>query len=216
MEHGATEATVALAPPSRRGAGAGASPSDRAGSMSRRAALSAMAALAGAAALAGCTPLRILTKWYPDAFDRDAKLTDRVLRAFVDTVVPGAPADDPDLARVFVDAELPFADHAAFFAADLSRLATSRYAAWFDELPRSQRVEVVRDGLRGDATSRRLYETAICLAQISCFAGIYDDERGCPLIDFEGGYRLCPPAELTFPDPERFLAAPVTSSGNAA
>ena len=212
----ATEAAVTFAPP-LMGAIAEVSTGGRAGAMSRRAALSGMVALAGAAVLTGCTPLRILMRWYPEAFDRDPELTGRVLRAFVDTVIPGAPAGgDPNLAHVFFDPGLPFADHAAFFAADLCRRAESRHGCWFDGLSRPQRVEVVRDGLSGDATARRLYDGAIFLAQISCFAGIYDDRRGCPLIDFEGGYHLLPREELTFPEPGRFLPAPVTRSGNPA
>lgn len=196
--------------------GAGVAPrSSRAAHMTRRRAVSVLAALAGGA-LVGCTPLRLALRSYPARFERDPVVKDRVLRAFVDAVVPGCRPDDPDLARALVDPELPFARYAAFLAADLCRLAESRHGATFPELTRSQRVAVVREGLRGDATARRLYDGAIFLAQLSCFAGIYDDERGCPLIEFEGTYRVRPRSELTYRSPERFLARPVTRSGNVA
>src|SRR2546422_8385695 len=73
-----------------------------------------------------CTPLKVLTSAYPQAFDDDAELTDRVLRAFALTVIPSAPAGDPDLARAFTDPDLPFAPYAGFFASDLARRAGKR------------------------------------------------------------------------------------------
>src|SRR2546428_4330849 len=69
-----------------------------------------------------CTPLKVLTSAYPQAFDDDAELTDGVLRAFALTVIPSAPGD-PDLARSFTDPDLPFAPYAGFFASDLARRA---------------------------------------------------------------------------------------------
>jgi hypothetical protein len=184
--------------------------------ITRRTALRGIAGFIGGAALAACTPLRILAGWYPEEFDRDPELTDRVLRAFVDTIIPGAPPDDPNLARVFVDTDLPFADHAAFFAADLCRRSEALFGVRFHRLGRSRRVAVVQAALRSDGTTRRLYEGGIFLAQIAIYAGIYDDLAGCPLIEFEGRYRIRPLAELTFPNPDEFLPPPTTVAGNAA
>src|SRR2546428_3408689 len=73
-----------------------------------------------------CTPLKVLTSASPQAFDDDAELTDGVLRAFALTVIPSAPAGDPDLARAFTDPDLPFAPYAGFFASDLARRAGRR------------------------------------------------------------------------------------------
>src|SRR5437867_10566412 len=73
-----------------------------------------------------CTPLKVLTSAYPQAFDDDAELTDGVLRAFALTVIPSAPAGDPDLTRAFTDPDLPFAPYAGFFASDLARRAEKR------------------------------------------------------------------------------------------
>ena len=184
--------------------------------VSRRSALARLTVLACGTALGACTPLRLLAGWYPQEFDRDPELRDRVLRAFVDTVIPGVPLDAPDLARAFDDPALPFADHAAFFAADLCRRAEAGWGCRFHELGQARRVAVVQQGLRSDRTSRRLYEGAIFLAQVSVFAGIYDDTRGCPLIEFEGRYRIRPLRELSFPDPNDFLPRSTTASGHAA
>src|SRR5207245_11093328 len=75
---------------------------------------------------AACTPVRVLVNAYPQTFDDDPELVDRVLRAFVAAVIPGAPADDPDLVRAFTDRDYPFAEFAAFFAADLTRPGARR------------------------------------------------------------------------------------------
>ncbi len=185
--------------------------------ISRRQLLQQLGLIAAGAAVTACTPLKVLVNAYPQAFDTDPALVERVLRAFVTAVIPGAPADDPDLIRAFTD-HYPFAEYAAFFAADLSRRARERFgegAAAFERLAPEQRVAVIRDGLAADRTSRKLYGGAITLAQIAFYAGIYDAKRGCALIGFEGANQWHPLSDLTHPDPARFLAAAMTPDGNA-
>jgi|SRR6058998_3474202 len=165
---------------------------------------------------AACTPVRVLVNAYPQAFDDDPALRDRVLRAFVATVIPGAPADDPDLARALTDPDYPFAPFAAFLAADLSRRGRARFGDAFERLDLAARTAIVAEGLTADATSRKLYNGAITLSQVAFYAGIYDPKQGCTLIGFEGGYRLRPLAAITYPDPTRFLAEALTPDGNYA
>jgi len=183
--------------------------------ISRRQLLHQLGVIAAGLA-AACTPLRVLVNAYPETFDDDPALLDRVLRAFAMTVIPGAPADDPDLTRAFTDADYPFAPYAAFFAADLDRRARARFGASFERLHLAARSAIVTEGLDADAASRKLYSGAIALAQIAFYAGIYDAKRGCPLIGFEGGYHWHRLAEITHPDPTRFLAEAVTLDGNPA
>jgi len=173
--------------------------------------------LIAAGAAAACTPLKVLVNAYPQSFDADPDLVDRVLHAFVTAVIPGASADDPDLIRAFTDPDYPFAAYAAFFAADLSRRARERFGAGeaFERLTPQQRVAVIRDGLTADGTSRKLYGGAITLAQVAFYAGIYDATRGCALIGFDGANHWHPPGEITHPDPARFLATALTPAGNA-
>jgi len=163
---------------------------------------------------AACTPVRVLINAYPQVFDDDPALVDRVLRAFVTTVIPAAPADDADLTRAFTDPDYPFAPYAAFFAADLARRGQGRYGTAFERLTPEARTAVVGDGLAADATSRKLYSGAIALAQIAFYAGIYDARKGCALIGFEGADHWHPLADITYPDPTRFLAGALTPDGN--
>lgn len=164
--------------------------------------------------VAACTPARVLINAYPQVFDDDLALVDRVLLAFVTIVIPAAPADDPDLIRAFTDPDYPFAPYAAFFAADLVRRGQDRYGTPFERLTPEARTTVVGDGLAADATSRKLYTGAIALAQIAFYAGIYDARKGCALIGFEGADHWHPLADITYPDPARFLAEALTPDGN--
>lgn len=182
--------------------------------ISRRQALRGLALFTVGLA-AACTPLRVLVDAYPQAFDDDAELTDRVLRAFVTAVIPGAPADDPDLARAHTDPAYPFAQYAGFFAADLSHRAAGRFDGRpFERLEVHERTAVIAEGLAADGTTRKLYGAAITLAQIAFYAGMYDDKKGCALIGFEGGYHWHSLDDITYHDPARFLSHARTADGN--
>ena len=165
---------------------------------------------------AACTPLRVVLHDYPSAFDaREA--TERVLRAFVLTVIPEADAHDPNLTRAFGDSDLRFAPYRGFFVSDLcGRSAASTGDPAFDRLSQPDRVAVVQEGLAADATTARLYSGAILVTQASYYASIYDDAHGCPLIGFEGAYQFRGLAALTYPDPDRFLSWSLTPNGNCA
>ena len=183
--------------------------------MSRRQLLQQLGLITAGLAVA-CTPLRVLTHAYPRAFDDDPDLLDAVLRGFVKVVIPGVPDGDPNLTRAFTDPRLPFARYAAFFAADLSRRARKRFGPGpFDTLPAADRAAVIREGLNADPTTRKLYGSAVVLAQVAFYAGIYDEQKGCELIGFDGGYHARSLTDITHPDPERFLPAAATADGNA-
>lgn len=184
--------------------------------ITRRAALRSLGLLALGATV-GCTPLRVVLNRHPRALDEDGDLEDRVLRAFLATVIPGADTDGPDAVRVFHDPAYPFARYAKFFAGDLCRRAAARSGGvTFDRLSPAERTAVVQEGLDADGTTRKLYGGAIYLIQIATYAGIYDAERGSPLIDFEGRYRFRGVAANCHPDPDRFLAPSLTAAGNYA
>jgi hypothetical protein len=184
--------------------------------VSRRAVLRTLG-LAGVALASGCTPLRIVLHDYPEAFDKDTLLTERILRSFVTAVVPGADPHAPDLVRAFFDPAYPFAPHAPFFAADLCRRSRTNFGrSDFDALDRAQRTHIIVSALNGDGTTRKLYGGAIFLTQVAVYAGIYDDTLGCDLIEFRGSRGLLLLDDQTYPQPERFLSQEITAGGNAA
>jgi hypothetical protein len=183
-------------------------------SIARREALRRLGVLTAGLASA-CTPLRIVLHDYPSAFDGE-EASDRVLRAFVLTVIPEADARDPNLLRAFRDPDLRFAPYRGFFVSDLCQRSAARTGESFDRLNQAERLAVVQEGLGADATTARLYTGAILVAQASYYGGIYDDTRGCALIEFEGAYQFRGLAAITYPDPERFLSWPLTADGNCA
>lgn len=185
--------------------------------MSRRDLLKTLGLASGAALTSGCTPMKILMHWYPPDFDRDRELVDRNLVAFADAVLGDAVDENHFAARPFHDERFPLHKYRGFLASDLCGRASDLYGTdRFDLLRRQDRCAVISNGLAGDATTRKLYSGAIYLTQVACYAGIYDDESGCPAIEFEGKYRRRPFAELTYPDPESFLAEEVGIAGNYA
>lgn len=185
--------------------------------ISRREALR-LGGLAGVTALmAACTPTRILLHWYPTQYDADAGFVDRVLAAFVDAVVGDANHDPAEATRPFGDERFPLHKYRGFLAYDLDSRARRRFGNdRFAQLSREDRCAVIRDGLTADGTMRKLYAGAIYLTQVACYAGIYDDETGCPRIGFEGRFRVRGLAELTYPNPDAFLPREIGSGGNYA
>jgi len=147
--------------------------------------------------------------------DSDEKLIDSILRAFVVTVIPGAPIDDPHLTRMYSDEFYPFHSYRGFFVSDLCRRGEDLYGTErFDQLSLEQRTKVVQDGLDADATTSRLYRGAIFMAQVSVYGSIYDDENGCSLIDFHGANSGFTPEEMCYRDNSPFLAGEITQDGN--
>ena len=55
----------------------------------------------------GCSPVKILLKAYPDEFKKRSPEMDEILRAFVVTVIPGAPVDGKDLIKMYYDDYYP-------------------------------------------------------------------------------------------------------------
>lgn len=180
-----------------------------------RAAFVRQLAIAAGVTLVGCTPVSILLKTYPAKFRNDDDLVDRVLRAFVTTVIPGAPEDDHYLTRIFHDEYYPFYSLCPFFTSDLcSRSARTFGEERFEMLSLSQRTAIVKQGLSADPVAARMYRGAVFMAQVSFYCGIYDDEHGCALIGFDGrnsGFRR---EEMCYTNNVALLAREATTTGN--
>lgn len=189
-------------------------PAEETNRLSRRAFLGQAAAFS-ATFLVGCTPLRILLKTYPDRFDEDQDLEERFLRAFVTTVIPGASLEEPNLILMYIDPFYPFHKYRGFFVSDLAQRSQKLFGRErFDLLRPAQRTDVIQNALAADATTARLYRGAVLMAQVSYFAGIYDDTRGCPLIEFYGSETAKSSGEMHYPNAASFLANESTPNGN--
>lgn len=185
--------------------------------VTRRDAIRLLGMLACGAAFAGCDTLRVAFRAYPPEFDLRPDLCETVLRAFVCAVVPGAPIEDPNLVRVYFDEDFPFAPYSAFLASDLCDRSEARFGVdRFDRLNETGRTEIIRGALREGGTTGRLYTGAVYVAQVAFYAGIYDDEAGCELIDFPGQNGGARAGELSYPDPQSYLAPAATGEGSPA
>lgn len=185
--------------------------------LSRREAVLRLAGALAAVGVAGCTPARIVLHLYPEMFDHDDALCQRVLAAFARTVVPSASAQDPNLTRAYSDPAFPLAKYRGYFASDLCQRAMRVGGArTFDQLDATQRRAVVAAAAADRGTTGRLYRGAIYLTQIALYAGIYDDVHGDPAIAFRGRYHLRPLSQTSYPDPSRFLPVAMTVDGNPA
>ena len=172
--------------------------------------------LAGAAlGIASCSPLKAVFKAYPSKFDSDAALDDRLLVAFVQTVVPGCDVNNPNLIRIYRDDILSFSKYLGFFTSDLAARSNRLFGTErFETLSQADREKVICSGLEDDATISRLYRGTVLMAKASIYAGIYDDSYGCPHIDFHGknnGYSL---DEITYPNARQYFAPYITRDGN--
>lgn len=185
--------------------------------VTRRAVLKSFAAIALAGAGSACTTVRMALRIAPGGFDDDPERVDRVLRGFVTAVIPGMPADDPNLVRFFYDEYYPLAKYRGYIASDLCQASLKCFGTHaFDRLSLEQRSEIIEQRLAAGGLTKRLYSGAVYLTQISCYAGIYDAERGCSLIDFPGRHRVVALSESTYPNPERFLGREISVDGNPA
>jgi len=183
-----------------------------------RARLEALRGSGGRLRAASFTPpsivsaLRMLLYLYPPEYRRDRALQERVLRAFVLTVIPGADPAEPDLVRMYYDEHYPFFPYTGYLVYALER--RGKRQGGFVRLTPAGRTQAVLGALASDDTTSRLFKGAILMAQVSYFAGIYHPERGCPLIEFPGKNGGFTPEELSLPGAGEYLGAGTTPDGN--
>lgn len=179
----------------------------------RRDFITKMAILSGAV-LASCTPLKVIFKNYPEEYDIDDTTKSNNLKAFVITVIPGADINDKNLCRIFNDSFYGFDQYCGFFVSDLCTRSEKMYGKKsFCDLTADQRTDVILSGLEADATLNKIYSAAIFMSQVSYYSSVYDDERGCELIEFNGNSSF-EYSELSYKNPKLYLASEVTVDGN--
>lgn len=174
-----------------------------ASAISRRRVVSLLAVACAGLGSGACLPLARVTSRSRLSLAAHPATEDKVLRAFVDAVVPGLDArtmDSPYLSRPFVDPDLPFHPFHLDLTTNLCERSLAMVDNWsFYRLDAKERRSVIRAGLEAGGLTTRLYEAAIFIAQVSAYAGIYDDDAGCPLIDFEGAAQRLDWAEMSYP-----------------
>lgn len=180
----------------------------------RRAALQQMGGIAVALCTSACSRSLVLQTIYPETRALEDDAVEALLAAFVDTVVPGVAAPER-VARLMQDPALPFEPYSKVLAAELARRARASGArAAFDRLPLEQRTAIVADGLDGGGIPSRVFNGGVLFAQAAVYGGLTSDDGSCSITGFEGPFRFRGYAAQTYPDPERFLPASVSTDGN--
>ena len=164
--------------------------------------------------ITSCTPVNILLNTHDDKYDEDSNLKVKILQAFVTAVIPGTDPDNPDLCKIFCDDYYPFHKYCGFFISDLCSKSKKLFGSeCFYDLSFEQRTEVIQSGLDDDSTTKRIYTAAIFITQVSIYCSIYDDEKGCNLIDFHGSYGFMD-TSMYHTNPQVYLAKEITPTGN--
>jgi hypothetical protein len=166
--------------------------------------------------MTACTPVKIILNAHDDKYDVNTTLKNKILEAFVTAVIPGVDQNNPDMCKIFCDEYYPFHKYNGFFISDLCVKSEKLFGTEnFFELTLEQRTQVIQAGLDDDSTTERIYTAAIFIAQVSIYCSIYNDERGCGLIDFNGCNGFID-TEMYYPNAQNYLANEITSTGNYA
>lgn len=148
----------------------------------------------------------------PEVLNSLEPSSDLVLRAFMETVIPGLPAGDPGLTVIFYDEYYRFAPYRKRFVRDLRKRAAYLFGSrQYEALSLEQRTAVVEDGLERPGISRSLYSAAIYLTQIAGYTAFYKESGECALIDFKTKFD---PEVTSYANYDKYLARNLTRDGN--
>ncbi len=143
--------------------------------------------------------VQMILKIFPHRYCKDHDFKEKILRAFVTTIIPGADESDENLVKMFNDDYYPFSTYCGYFVYDLNRRSRKLFCKIdFFNLSLKERTAVVQNALAGKELSRRLYKGAILMAQVSYYGAVYNEERGCPLIYFPGNNEGYSNEEVTY------------------
>lgn len=165
------------------------------------------AILLQAAVVMGCTPMRLIL--HDSGISGDAT---SVIRAFMQTVIPGADIGEKEVGYLF-DPAYPFYSYVSIFISDLDKTAARlNKGKRFTMLRESERKLVIIRQLK-EPLVNRLYSTAIWFTQVICFTGMSRSDRSCPVIGFEPELPEIKNI-ISYTNPGDFTGRSVTANGN--
>ncbi|MDX1702464.1 MAG: hypothetical protein R3250_17680 [Melioribacteraceae bacterium] len=131
--------------------------------------------------------LQMVLRLFPHKYCNDRNLKERVLRAFVTTIIPGADQNDEFLVKMYEDSYYPFHTYCGYFVFDLNKRSKKLFGVReFNSLTLKERTAVIQNALSGRELTVRLYKGAILMAQVAYFGAVYNEDDGCKLIKFPG------------------------------
>ncbi len=159
--------------------------------------------------------IQMVLRLFPHKYCDDEVLKYNYLKAFVQTVIPGVDENENNMISMYSDSYYPFHFYCGYFIYDLNRRSKRLFEnKEFIELPTENRTEVIQNALLGRELTRRLYNGAILMAQVSYYGAIYNEEEGCSLIDFPGRNGGYSKEESTYSFSSKFLDKELTTDGH--
>ena len=158
--------------------------------------------------------IRMVLGFFPAAYRHDKELKNRILKAFVLTIIPGAEEDDNNLAAMYNDDFYPFCRWSGYFVFDLCSRSRKLFGSDdFSKMTLSKRSAVVAEALKGRELTKRLFKGAILMAQVSYYGAVYNEDRGCPLISFPGTNKGYSKEETTYSFSAELFDRELTADG---
>jgi hypothetical protein len=159
--------------------------------------------------------LQMVLKLFPHKYCSDRNLKERILRAFVTTVIPGADKNDEFLVKMYEDVYYPFHTYCGYFIFDLNRRSKKLFGVKeFNSLSLKKRTMVIQNALSGKELTVRLYKGAILMSQVAYFGAVYNEEEGCKLIDFPGRNKGYEKEEITYSFADEFFSNELSFDGH--
>jgi len=155
--------------------------------------------------LPSCLPLKHLTGAIPSDLKTRTDLAEETALWFAYTVIPTEAVVRQGVIDPLWDADLGFSDYCPLFLDLLQTTSKDLYGLPFTRISHRQREQLLQHLLDGGGVGSQLIQGAILAVQCAFYAGIDDEENGCPTIGFRGsagiGQGLPPldPAELLQP-----------------
>ena len=159
--------------------------------------------------------LQMVLKLFPHKYCNDRNLKERILRTFVTTIIPGANENDESLVKMYEDSYYPFHTYCGYFIFDLNKRSKKLFNGKdFFSLSINERTTVIQCALSGRELMVRLYKGAILMAQVAYFGAVYNEEKGCKLIDFPGRNRGYERKEITYSFAQDFFNNELSFDGH--
>jgi hypothetical protein len=138
--------------------------------------------------------------------------SEKKLRSFIETVIPGINTNHPLLTIVFRDSFFGFAKYRPLFLYCLNRQTKKKYGHNnFFDLSYQDRSQVIEAGLNSGPNTSALFSASIFISQLTVFSGFYKAPETCHLIGFTDTMDDDP---ITYLESEKFMGKELTVNGN--
>jgi len=140
---------------------------------------------------------------------------EKILRAFIDAVVPGCDLDNINHLSGFYDESLPMAKYVRLLILRINRMKRKLgFYKRFYHLSREERTRIIEYGYKNSKLDYEMFHAAIYLSQITVYGGIFNQMTNADFIGFEGSVTVEPHRSTWHYTDLEGLEIPLTINGN--